>query len=35
MSKNDYLKEIIELLEKIEDESLLYFVLGFLEKQVK
>lgn len=34
MGKAEYIKEIVKLLEQVSDESLLYFIYGFLEKQV-
>ena len=35
MSKEEYIKKIVELLEQCNQESVLYFVKGFLEKQAQ
>lgn len=34
MSKTKYIERIIDLLEKCKDESVLYFVMCFLEKHL-
>ena len=35
MTKEQYIDEIMELLQKCNKESILYFIKGFLEKQVQ